>query len=67
MASHVQAHASAHVAHRLSESGRSSSVARSAPRTEKQESAPEWLRDAIDAVVVAAILLTLAMAAVLGQ
>ena len=55
MASHLQAHASTPVAHRLAGSGR------------KQESVPEWVRDAIDAIVVAAILLTLAMAAVLGK
>lgn len=31
----------------------------------RQESLPEWLRDAIDVVVVAAVLLTIALAALL--
>jgi hypothetical protein len=32
-----------------------------------QESPPTWLRDAIDVIVVAAVLLTVALAAVLGN
>jgi hypothetical protein len=34
---------------------------------QKGESPPDWLRDAIDVIVVAAVLLTMALAAVVGS